>query len=86
MENWEELDAAQSIVVGSPETVRQKILEIIQRSRVGNLLIQFHLGNMPKELVRKSMGLFANQVAPYLREQSGKLFKEYYTVPSKEIR
>lgn len=86
-ENWDELDAAQSIIVGSPETVRRRIGNIIERSQVGNLLIQFHLGNMPAQLVRKSMGLFASQVAPPLREESAKLFaKNFPTVQEPTAR
>lgn len=73
-ENWEELDASHSIIVGSAETVYRRIEKIIQRSHAGNLLIQFHLGNLPSDLVAKSMRLFATKVAPPLREESKKLF------------
>ena len=38
-------------------------MEILKHSKVGNLLIQFHLGNMPDALTRKSMRLFATEVA-----------------------
>jgi len=75
---WEELDKAQSIIVGSPETVRRKIAELIEKSQVGNLLIQFHLGNMPADLVLKSERLFATQVAPALREESTSVFQKAY--------
>ncbi len=40
----------------------------------GHLLIQFHMGNMADALTRKSMRLFAEQVAPRLREDSARLF------------
>ena len=41
-------------------------------------MIQFHIGNMPAELARKSMKLFAEKVAPALRHDSLKQFiKEY---------
>lgn len=78
VENWDDLDRAQSIVVGSPETVYRKIHDLIERSQVGNLLIQFHLGNMPGDLARKSARLFATEVAPALRESSAKLFSKTY--------
>jgi len=78
IDSWDELDASQSIIVGSPETVRQRIWKIIEQSQVGNLLIQFHLGNMPPELARKSMRLFATEVAPFLRENSAKLFAQNF--------
>ena len=78
VQDWDELDKAQSIVVGSPETVHRKILDIIEKSQVGNLLIQFHLGNMPSELARESQRRFAAQVAPALREDSARVFAKAY--------
>ena len=81
VENWEELEASQSIIVGGPETVTRRIQNLIEKAKVGNLLIQFHLGNMPDHLVRKSMKLFAAQVAPALRHESLKQFtKEFPAV------
>ena len=78
VENWEELEASQSIIVGGPETVCRRIWKMIEQARVGNLLIQFHIGNLPAELTRKSMALFAREVAPVLRERSAKLFREQF--------
>ena len=78
VENWEELDASQSIIAGSPETVYRRIWNIIEQAKVGNLLIQFHIGNMPDGLARKSMTLFAAQVAPALRANSLKLFRREF--------
>jgi len=73
-ETWEELQASQSIIVGSAETVSRRILDLIEQSKAGHLLIQFHLGNMADALTRKSMRLFAAEVAPRLREHSARLF------------
>src|SRR5918993_892952 len=78
VENWDELEASQSIIVGSPETVYQRIWNLIERAKVGNLLIQFHIGNMSKELALKSMTLFAKQVAPRLRENSLNYFEREF--------
>ena len=78
VENWDELEASQSIIVGSPDTVYQRIWKLIERTKVGNLLIQFHIGNMPKELALKSMTLFAEQVAPRLRENSLNYFEREF--------
>ena len=47
-------------------------MEILEQTKVGQLLIQFHLGNMADELTRKSMHRFATEVAPRLRENSAK--------------
>ena len=69
-QDWDTLKKAQSIILGSPETVYRQIMDIIRETQVGNLLIQFHMGNMRDDLARKSMRLFATEVAPRLREDS----------------
>lgn len=76
--DWDELQRSQSIIVGSPDTVYEQIHDIIEKSHAGNLLIQFHMGNMPDAVARNSMRLFASEVAPRLREMSAKLFSETY--------
>jgi alkanesulfonate monooxygenase SsuD/methylene tetrahydromethanopterin reductase-like flavin-dependent oxidoreductase (luciferase family) len=73
-EDWDTLDAGGSIIAGSPETVRRRLLELIELAGVGNFLIQFHFGNMKPELARKSMHLFATEVMPTLRQESADLF------------
>jgi alkanesulfonate monooxygenase SsuD/methylene tetrahydromethanopterin reductase-like flavin-dependent oxidoreductase (luciferase family) len=78
VENWQELDASQSIIVGSPETVTRRIQNLIEKAKAGNLLIQFQLGNMPDRLARKSMKLFAAKVAPALREESVRVFDKQF--------
>ena len=78
VENWEELEASQSIIVGSAETVAARIGALIEKAKVGNLLIQFQLGNMPDHLARKSMKLFTEKVAPILRHDSLKQFTREY--------
>ena len=84
--NWDELDASQSIIVGSAETVYRRMLELIERSKAGNLLIQFHIGNLAPELTRKSMALFARKVAPALREDSLRLFQKEFSAAGEERR
>jgi alkanesulfonate monooxygenase SsuD/methylene tetrahydromethanopterin reductase-like flavin-dependent oxidoreductase (luciferase family) len=55
-------------VVGSPETVRDKLIEYAKRLGVGNLLGLFQLATLPADLTRKNMTLFAEQVMPAVRE------------------
>jgi alkanesulfonate monooxygenase SsuD/methylene tetrahydromethanopterin reductase-like flavin-dependent oxidoreductase (luciferase family) len=69
-DDWDALNKAQSIIVGSPDTVYRQIINLVRETQVGNLLIQFHMGSMRDDLARKSMRLFATQVAPRLREES----------------
>jgi alkanesulfonate monooxygenase SsuD/methylene tetrahydromethanopterin reductase-like flavin-dependent oxidoreductase (luciferase family) len=79
-DSWEELDAFGSITVGSPATVRKRLWELIEQAQVGNFLIQFHFGNMDDKLARKSMRLFATEVAPALRRDSAALFERNFPV------
>jgi alkanesulfonate monooxygenase SsuD/methylene tetrahydromethanopterin reductase-like flavin-dependent oxidoreductase (luciferase family)/pimeloyl-ACP methyl ester carboxylesterase len=78
-ESFDDLQQSASIVVGSAETVYRRIMDILTHSKVGNLLIQFHLGNMQDALTRKSMHLFATEVAPRLREDSARLFAREFS-------
>jgi alkanesulfonate monooxygenase SsuD/methylene tetrahydromethanopterin reductase-like flavin-dependent oxidoreductase (luciferase family) len=88
--SWDELQSSQSIIVGSPDTVYRRFMEILENAPVGHLLIQFHLGNMKDELVRKSMRLFASEVAPRLREKSAAMFTAQFSdqrpTPMEEVR
>ena len=69
-DDWAALQKAQSIIVGSSETVYRQIIDLIRETQVGNLLIQFHFGNMRDDIARNSMRLFATEVAPRLRDDS----------------
>ena len=77
-ESWEELDSKASIIVGSPDTVRRKLWDLIEQGQIGRFLIQFHFGNMEPGLARKSMKLFAEHVAPALRKDSAELFARQF--------
>ena len=76
--DWDDLDSKASIIVGSPATVHSKLWNLIEEAQIGRFLIQFHFGNMKPELARKSMKLFAEQVAPKLRKDSADLFSIKY--------
>lgn len=78
VDDWDALIKAQSIVVGSPETVYRQVIDLIRETEVGNLLIQFHMGNMRDDLARKSMRLFATHVAQRLRDESRALFAPHF--------
>jgi len=84
-EDWDDLQQSASIIVGSADTVTRRIMEILEHAKVGHLLIQFHLGNMPDALTRKSMRLFATEVAPRLREQSARLFGDAFPDMARQL-
>jgi alkanesulfonate monooxygenase SsuD/methylene tetrahydromethanopterin reductase-like flavin-dependent oxidoreductase (luciferase family) len=77
-ENWADIDEMGSIFVGSPETVYQKLWEFVSEADIGNLLIQFHIGNLSYEKTQKSQRIFAEQVLPRLRADSEAHFKRKY--------
>ena len=61
------------MIAGSPETVRQRMEELIKGLHVGNIFCLMHVGNMPADKCMYSTRLFAEKVMPHLRG----LFPEY---------
>ena len=68
VETREQIEEGAYAIVGSPETVRQRLEENIKTLGVGNLLGLFQLGSLPADLTKKNMTLFAEQVMPELRK------------------
>ncbi|MBT3534321.1 MAG: flavin-dependent oxidoreductase, partial [Rhodospirillaceae bacterium] len=64
---WEELVADGHIIAGSPETVVEKMKELITGLKVGNIFCLLHIGNMTNEKTRLSSRLFAEEVMPKLQ-------------------
>jgi alkanesulfonate monooxygenase SsuD/methylene tetrahydromethanopterin reductase-like flavin-dependent oxidoreductase (luciferase family) len=64
---WEEVERGGYVIVGSPETVRQRLEEYAKQVGFGVLVANFSVGNVPSELTHKSMTLFAQEVMPKLR-------------------
>jgi hypothetical protein len=58
-------------ICGSPATVRQKLEEYHSQIGFGHLLTLLQFGTLPAELTRKNMEIYANEVMPYLRSQTG---------------
>jgi alkanesulfonate monooxygenase SsuD/methylene tetrahydromethanopterin reductase-like flavin-dependent oxidoreductase (luciferase family) len=79
-ETWQDIDDMGSIFVGSPETVFDKLWEFVSEANIGNLLIQFHIGNLSKEKTLNNQRLFAEKVMPRLRAESEKLFGEKFPI------
>jgi len=67
VENRKQIEDGAYAIVGSPATVRDKLLEYGKRLGVGNLLGLFQLGTLPADLTRKNMELFAREVMPALQ-------------------
>lgn len=64
---WKDLIEGGHVIAGSPETVRQRMEDLIKSLHVGNIFCLMHVGNMPKEKCMYSTRLFAEKVLPKLR-------------------
>jgi alkanesulfonate monooxygenase SsuD/methylene tetrahydromethanopterin reductase-like flavin-dependent oxidoreductase (luciferase family) len=69
VETWDDVEEGCYAVVGSPDTVFEKLAEHNHDLGAGNLLSLFQLGSMPPEQARANMERFAEQVAPRLRAE-----------------
>jgi alkanesulfonate monooxygenase SsuD/methylene tetrahydromethanopterin reductase-like flavin-dependent oxidoreductase (luciferase family) len=65
------------VIAGSPETVRQRMEDLIKGLRVGNIYCLLQIGDMPKDKCMHSTRLFAEKVMPKLRN----MFPEYDNDP-----
>jgi len=70
---WKDLVEGGHIIAGSPETVRQRMEDLIKGLHVGHVFCLLHVGNMTKEKCMYSTKLFAEKVMPKLRN----FFPEY---------
>jgi alkanesulfonate monooxygenase SsuD/methylene tetrahydromethanopterin reductase-like flavin-dependent oxidoreductase (luciferase family) len=70
---WEEMVEKGYVIIGSPDTVREKLEAIAIEMHCGQLLTMMHFGNMSDELCRMNIRLFGEKVVPGLRP----LFSEY---------
>jgi len=56
------------VIAGSPQTVRQQLLDCIKSLRVGHLMVLLQIGSMPKDLTLQNTELFAREVLPHVRD------------------
>jgi alkanesulfonate monooxygenase SsuD/methylene tetrahydromethanopterin reductase-like flavin-dependent oxidoreductase (luciferase family) len=54
------------VIVGSPKTVREQLMDGIKRLRIGHLLTLLHFGSMPTEVCKNNISLFAREVLPHI--------------------
>ncbi|HUR48001.1 MAG TPA: LLM class flavin-dependent oxidoreductase [Acidimicrobiales bacterium] len=69
LDSWEQVVDGQYAIVGSPETVTQRLTENLERLGAGNLLGLFQLGTLPADLTKRNLELFSSEVMPKLRAQ-----------------
>ena len=66
--SYEQLQDVNNIIVGSPETVTRKLVEVIERLSPGYLHLYGNEGHMPHEDVMRSIELLGAEVIPALHE------------------
>jgi alkanesulfonate monooxygenase SsuD/methylene tetrahydromethanopterin reductase-like flavin-dependent oxidoreductase (luciferase family) len=64
---WKDLEEGVYCIVGSPQTVRDKLNHYRKELGVGVILTGCQVGSLPHELARKSMTMFASEVLPYVK-------------------
>jgi alkanesulfonate monooxygenase SsuD/methylene tetrahydromethanopterin reductase-like flavin-dependent oxidoreductase (luciferase family) len=64
---WGDLVDGGMVIAGSPETVRQRMQELVSTLRVGHVFCLLHTGNQTDEKTRHNTRLFAQEVMPRLR-------------------
>jgi alkanesulfonate monooxygenase SsuD/methylene tetrahydromethanopterin reductase-like flavin-dependent oxidoreductase (luciferase family) len=67
LDGWDQVVEGQYAIVGSPETVTERLAANVERLGVGNLLGLFQLGTLPAADTKRSLDLFAREVMPKLR-------------------
>jgi hypothetical protein len=65
---FDELVELGSVVVGSARTVRDRLVEIGTRFRIGNLHATLQFGSMPRQTAMDNIASFAVDVLPALRD------------------
>jgi alkanesulfonate monooxygenase SsuD/methylene tetrahydromethanopterin reductase-like flavin-dependent oxidoreductase (luciferase family) len=66
---WDDVEKGVYAIVGSPETVRQKLAQYQQELGCGVVLTGCQTGTLSHELARKSMTMLAREVLPHVRGQ-----------------
>ncbi len=68
VETWDQIEKGVYAIVGSPATVRDKLIHYQKELGVGNILTGMQVGAVTHEQARRSMKLFADEVMPYVRQ------------------
>ena len=65
---WDEMLDRGYVIIGSPDTVRERLEHIARTLHVGHLMTLLHFGNMSDELTRQNTELFGTKVLPGLKD------------------
>lgn len=73
---YEDLVKNNWVVSGSPETVKEKLEELISDTGAGRLFLGFSMGIKERWLLEKSLSLFSERVLPHFRRNGRPLWAE----------
>jgi alkanesulfonate monooxygenase SsuD/methylene tetrahydromethanopterin reductase-like flavin-dependent oxidoreductase (luciferase family) len=78
VKDWQDVIDGGYAIVGSPETVFQRLSHHIHQLGAGYFLGIFQLGSLPHDLTMANLTLFSEEVAPRLRKEfaSGPVWSE----------
>ncbi len=68
-------------MVGSVESVRERLLEFVLEHRIGTVLALPSFGSLPADLVRRSAERYAREVVPWVRERATAALESSRTAP-----
>lgn len=69
VKTWEDVEAGDYAIVGSPATVTEKLLGHLSALGAGHLLGLFQMGTLPHDLTVKNLTLFAETVMPAIKKE-----------------
>lgn len=64
---WKDFVDQGYIIAGSPQTVRERLTEVVKDIRVGHVMTLLHFGNMSREQTTKNTALYAKEVMPHMK-------------------
>ena len=70
-ESWEDVERGCFAIVGSPQTVAQRIVAHAKEIGCGNMLALLQLGNMPHAKARENARRYAGEVMPLVNKEIG---------------
>ncbi|MDZ7727849.1 MAG: hypothetical protein U5Q44_06435 [Dehalococcoidia bacterium] len=79
--DWDSLVKAGYVVAGSPSDVAEQLDKLTDDLRVGHLMCGLHMGNMPRDKVFYNTKMFAEKVAPQLRDKFNDWDDHWYPNP-----
>jgi hypothetical protein len=65
-------------LIGSPETVTERLIERLKAFNIGNVVISFQFGKVPHNMATRSMRLFAAEVMPTVRQEMDRYLDDLY--------